>query len=170
MVEVENKYKTAKIYKLTNDLNDLVYYGSTIKKLSTRRTNHKADYQAYLRGRNIYITSFKIFEGNPTNVFITLVEEVTNCTNNKDLKIRERYYIENFECVNKHIPGQTIKEYYINNKNKFENYYINNKERIINKVRLYYSINKDRINLKRKLKRNLLKLENNNNITNNNNI
>ncbi len=48
-----------------------------------------------------------------------VVEEV-EYENKWELHNRERYYIENFECVNKNIPTRTRKEYDQDNKEKIK--------------------------------------------------
>mgnify|MGYP003137938145 FL=1 len=87
-------------------------------------------------------TSRLIFNDNE-KVEIELVEAV------EDLSIlnqRERYYIENNECVNKIIPTRTPKEWRNANidyikpmQNEYsKQYYINNRERILNHKKEIY--------------------------------
>ena len=141
-----NKYNKGKIYKIVDDSNNNVYYGSTIEKyISNRLAKHKTGYKRYLLGKRKYVSSFDILKNN--NYHIELVKEV-NCNNNFQLKERERYYIVNFECVNKYIPNRTSKEYYIDNKDKnkdkIKDYYINNKEMINEQHKKYNIKNKDK--------------------------
>ena len=98
-----NKYNNGKIYKIVDDSNNNVYYGSTIEKyISNRLGGHKKDYNGFLLNKREYRTSYDILKNN--NYHIELVERV-NCNNKFQLHERERYYIENFKCVNKNIPN-----------------------------------------------------------------
>ena len=154
-----NKYNNSKIYKIIDDSNNNVYYGSTIEKyISNRLGGHKTSYKRYLNNKIKYKpTSFEIIKNN--NYHIELVEKV-NCNNKYQLQQRERFYIENFDCINKNIPSRGKKEYnkyyrdnnkdyYFNNKKKIKetskNYYINNKEKIKEIKKNYRDNNKERI-------------------------
>jgi len=106
-------YKNSKIYKLINTTTNKVYYGSTTQDLKTRLREHRSK-----RNRINRETSKLLFNDNG-NVIIELVEEV-ECNNKKELFDRERFYIENNECVNKHIPNRTMSEYYQDNKKKIQ--------------------------------------------------
>jgi hypothetical protein len=87
----------------------MTYYGSTCEpRLARRLSKHKASYKQYKAGKRSYTTSFKIIE---TRVYeIILIEEFA-CTSKDQLHARERYYIENNDCINKYIPGRTKQEY-----------------------------------------------------------
>ena len=112
-----NKYLKAKIYKITCSENDLVYYGSTIRKLKYRLQQHKSNYKRYLEEKGQYYSSCEIVKY--ASAAIELVEEIS-CNTKKELLLKERFYIENNECVNKYIPGRTNKEHnkQYNEKNK----------------------------------------------------
>ena len=86
-----------KIYKLIDNTNGNIYIGITKQKLSQRLNNHKQDYK-----RDYHCVSKKIIANGDYK--IELIEET-------DDKTRERYWIENTECINIRIPGRTIKEY-----------------------------------------------------------
>ena len=43
MVELNSKYQNGKIYKIINDVDNLIYVGSTIKSLNIRFSEHKYD-------------------------------------------------------------------------------------------------------------------------------
>jgi len=143
-------YSKGKIYKLTTIHNpDLVYYGSTVNPLYKRKGQHKL---AFKNGQ-LSLTSSKLFELGFDNVEITLVENFS-CNNKEELLKRERFYIENNNCVNKNIPCRTRKEYYEQNKNeiniKTKEYYEQNKTEINIKHKKYYEQNKNEINIKHK--------------------
>lgn len=106
-------YENAKIYKLV--CGDLTYYGSTCGPLNKRKAQHNRDYKCWIQGKKGYITSFKLFENGEPD--IVLVEDFS-CDRKEQLHARERYYIENNECVNKFTPTQTNHEWYVKNKKK----------------------------------------------------
>ena len=97
-------YQKAKIYKLINDeMPDKVYYGSTTKRLlSERLASHK--YDAINRHDS---SSSPLFEYGKVKIF--LVEDFP-CETIDQLAKRERFYIENNECVNIRFPGRSDKE------------------------------------------------------------
>ena len=41
MVVINSKYQNGKIYKISNDIDDQIYVGSTIQTLNSRFTKHK---------------------------------------------------------------------------------------------------------------------------------
>jgi len=101
-------YSKGKIYKLTTPHDpELVYYGSTVLPLHKRKSHHKEDYIK----KNAKITSKQLFDLSVDDVIITLVENV-NCNSKEELYQRERFYIENNNCINKQMPGRTKKEWY----------------------------------------------------------
>ena len=141
-----NKYENGKIYRLVCNITNKNYYGSTTQLLSKRLYEHKRDYKKYLNNNKNYITSFEIIKGN--NFEIILVE-LFNCSCKLELEKRERYYIENNECVNKNIPTRTIKEWCKINKEYLKDY-----------KKVYYEKNKIKIKELQKEKNKLYK-ENN---------
>ena len=99
-------YSKSKIYKLTtiHDPN-LVYYGSTVNPLYKRKNKHKNKF----KNADYKCSSYKLFELGLDDVEITLVENV-NCNNKEELLQRERFYIENNNCVNRQLPIRTSEE------------------------------------------------------------
>jgi hypothetical protein len=118
-----------KIYKLICNKTNNVYYGSTSQSLMKRRDNHRQQYKQYLKGKCNFITSFEIIKDD--DFIIELVESI-EFNDKKELIARERYYIQNNDCVNKYIPSRTHKEYYIEHKEHFnqkgKEHYQNNKD------------------------------------------
>ena len=158
-----SKYQNGKIYKIVNDKLNLTYYGSSCQKyLSSRFYIHKKEKD------NKKYTSYKLFEeGEPKIILV----ELYPCNSKLELEKRERYYIENNECVNMAIPTRTGKEwreankdklkqdkkdYYENNKTickeKQKLYYQTNKEESLRKNRIRYALRKDKYNEARRLK------------------
>ena len=119
--------KTYKLHTLGND--DLIYYGSTIQTLGARLAGHRRDFKRWKNGKGCHYTSFKLFENE--NVVITLIEN-HSCNSKCELEARERFYIENNECVNKFIPTRTKKEHGKTDKMKAfkKEHHQNNKEKM----------------------------------------
>ena len=145
-------YQNAKIYMLESKEGGIRYYGSTTRTLKKRLQGHKKDKKRYEEGKtNHYTTSFKILEYEDCE--ISLVEDYS-CNSKKELEIRERWYIENNECVNKQIPTRTDKEWREENKDKIKEYfkkrYEGNKENILEYMKERYEKNKDEILQKNK--------------------
>jgi hypothetical protein len=113
------KLKVGKIYKLIDNTNGNIYIGSTILTLNKRLSVHKCKYKSYLNNKYTYVTSFEIIKNNDYRI------EIIKYVIYKDkieLRQRERYYIENNDCINKNIPSRTLKEYYIDNKDYKKEY------------------------------------------------
>ncbi len=107
------------IYKIYDNTNGNIYYGSTKEIISKRIAKHRFTYKKYLEGKFNYIKSFDILCNNDYSYCV--VEEV-EYENKWQLLNRERYYIENNECVNKTIPSRTQKQYYEDNKEIIKEY------------------------------------------------
>tara|TARA_R110000803_G_scaffold33159_2_gene72724 strand:+ start:1798 stop:2301 length:504 start_codon:yes stop_codon:yes gene_type:complete len=158
-----DKYQNGKIYKIVNDTLNLTYYGSTIQKyLNSRFYMHKKEKD------NKKYSSYKLFESGETKIFLV---ELYPCNSKLELEKRERFYIENNECVNMTIPTRTNKEWRDDNKDKLKqykkDYYVNNKEHCkakskinyfnnrdeqLKKNQIRYQLNKDKYNETRRLK------------------
>ena len=139
------------IYKIFDNTNNNIYYGSTKQGLSIRLSGHRRSYKDYLNGKINFITSFKILENN--DYTISLVEQVEY--NDKiELTARERFYIENFDCVNKVIPNRNPKEWYESNKEQINEqqklWREANKDKFKEYQKLYYQKNKDKEKIKNK--------------------
>jgi hypothetical protein len=114
-------YQNGKIYKLVSNVSDKVYYGSTTTTLVKRLYNHKVKY-------NLCKSKAIIDEDDYSMVLV----EAYPCDNKMELHKRERYYIENNECVNKNIPTRNKAEYRLDNIEKIiereKQYRLDNKE------------------------------------------
>ena len=113
-------YQNGKIYMIKCNDTDETYYGSTVTRLSQRKSVHK--------NNSIKTSASPIIDRN--NWTIELIEDYP-CNNLHELLTRERYYIDNNECVNKCCPLKTTPE-------KIEN------RRITEKI--YRDKNKNEIN------------------------
>ena len=80
-----------KIYKIVDNTNDNIYIGITKQTLSQRLSKHKHKTKNNTNGS----MSREIIKNGDYKV--ELIEET-------DDKTRERYWIENTECINKVIP------------------------------------------------------------------
>ena len=146
-----NKYKGGKIYKIIDNTNGNIYIGSTIQSLHKRKSQHKAE------GNKKCMSKFIIKNGDYDMVLI----ENYPCESKEELHIRERYYIENNDCINEMIPSRTGQEWYQINrerileksKNKVKtgerkryekDYALKNKDIINEKSKLWYQSNKDK--------------------------
>ena len=125
------------------------YYGSTLQKLSKRMDFHRGSYKTWKNGKRRKITCFDLFEKyGLENCKIYLVE-LYPCKSREELESREGYYIRNYDCVNKTIPGRTQKEYHNDNKEKIiqyrKEYCKLNKDKILEKNKEWRNNNKDKI-------------------------
>lgn len=141
-------YKNGKIYKVICSETQSFYIGSTTQPLSKRLCEHKTRFNNCL-----------------TKSFITpkiyLVEDFS-CERKEQLLMRERYHIENTDCVNLRLPLVTneerkdyLKNRYENNKEKIlkqhQEYRENNKEKIKEDTKIYKNKNKEIIRIKNKI-------------------
>lgn len=109
-------YQLGKIYKITG--NGYTYYGSTCEPTLARRlSGHVCNHKQKLNNKNRITTSFKCFENDCKDYVITLVE-LFPCNSKDELHARERYHIENNECINKYIPTRSKQEYRNTDENK----------------------------------------------------
>ena len=129
------------IYRIYDNTNGNVYYGSTTQKVSQRVSEHRRHYKQYLNGTSPYVRSYDIIANEDYDYNI---EEVIDCENKYELRKRERWYIENNDCINKCIPTRSIKEWCETNKDKTKEYnkeyYQKNKEQ----RKEYYEKNRDK--------------------------
>ena len=121
-------YGNGKIYKITGS--NLIYYGSTTQPLNKRKEQHKKK----------ECSSKIIIEKGDWE--IVLVENYS-CENKEQLFSRERWWIENNECVNKHRPIRTAEEKEEQKKNAKKQFENNNKEHIKQYEKQYNIDNKE---------------------------
>ena len=145
--------KTGYIYKIYDNTNGNVYYGSTKESyLSSRIAKHRNDYKKYLEGKGNFYKSFDILKNNDYSY--SVVEKI-EYNEKYELHQKERFYIENNECINKCIPNRTKKEWTEANKDKMkeciESWRENNKEKIKQKTKEYREKNKENILEKKRI-------------------
>ena len=96
-------YKEGKIYKIKCNETGEQYFGSTTGSLRVRLNCHKSKTKSKKQCMSRQII-------NRGNFQIELVENYS-CETKHELHKRERFYIDNNECVNRIIPTRTQKEY-----------------------------------------------------------
>ena len=108
------------------DINDLKYIGSTSQTLNRRLTQHKCESM-----RKNKSSSHKL---NLYNCIIYSLEECEEC----DRKEREKYHINNIECVNTNKCNYDSKKYH-------KKYRKNNNEKLKKYIQEYQKNNKEKI-------------------------
>jgi hypothetical protein len=117
-------YKNSKIYKIISNETEDIYIGSTTQPLYKRFYEHKSKYKLWLGGQHCYVSSFELLKYGKCDII--LIEDHP-CERKEQLHARERYWIENTNCINKNIPTRTKKEY---DKQYHKQYRKDNKEKI----------------------------------------
>lgn len=126
---MDNKYQNAKIYKITNTENDILYIGSTIQKLKRRFAHHKhkqkigVNYPMYEAMRGLGFDKFNI----------ELIENF-DCNDKKELLNREQEIIDmydNIKLYNKFRAKRTNDEKKEYQKKYNEKYMTDNRNKIL---------------------------------------
>ena len=172
-------FQLGKVYKLTNEIDDKIYVGSTCQSLKARLQGHKCDAKRY-PNYSVYNHLNKI---GWCKVNIVLLEDYP-CNSEKELKFRERYYQELLKSdLNTHISilsederkknhieisrlyrqnnPEKVKELgkkrYEKNKEKWsenhKKWRQNNAEKVKEKWKIWYENNKEIISIKGKIYR-----------------
>jgi ribosomal protein S6 len=147
--KISKNFENPKIYALSSPHTNQLYIGSTCLSLPIRLRNHYELYKQYLKGNNNKrCTAFKLFELG--NVNIETIDSCEDVCCKKALLKRERFWIENNNCVNKNITSRTAKEsskaHYENHKEEKKIYYQVNKEKRLQYAKDYINANKDKYN------------------------
>jgi hypothetical protein len=103
-----NKYINGKVYALISESAKVVYYGSTIQRLSQRAGEHRRDYKNYLYNDGWKCSSFDVLKHEDAKII--LIEEFP-CETRLELEQREGYWQRNNNCTNINIAGRNTKEY-----------------------------------------------------------
>ena len=106
------------VYKVTDG--ELTYYGSTTTDLMTRLRSHRANGNTCETRRM-----------NKETMTIELVETVNEVDN---LKVREKWFVKNCECINKFSPITTQAEKVIQQKIRSQRHYEADKQKMIDRV------------------------------------
>ena len=135
------------IYKIFDNTNGNIYYGSTTVTISKRMTGHRSKYKEWVAGNARKCKSYDILKNGDYSY--SLVEQV-EYEDKGELLQRERWYIENNECVNKNIPTRSQDEKIEYHKEYNKEYYQQNREGLLENVMEYRQKNREIINEKRK--------------------
>ena len=138
-------YKNGKIYKIVCNTTGLQYIGSTCNPyLSTRLAGHRSDYKRYLQKKHNFISSFEVLKNE--NYEIILIENCP-CETKDQLHARERFHIENNDCVNmiKNVGLMNALGYVEYKKQSNKQYRTANKEKIAEYKKQYRAMNKEKI-------------------------
>ena len=111
--ECPRDYSKGKIYMIrpiSGGEDGEIYIGSTTKQyLSQRMTIHRNSYNNWKKGRYHKFTVYDLFDKyGLKGCEIVLIENV-NCNSIDELLQREKYHIQNNDCINKIIPRRTVK-------------------------------------------------------------
>ena len=120
-------YQNGKIYRVVCEETQRVYIGSTCSTLIKRLYNHK----------NAKQTTCKDF----INPKIFLIEDYP-CDRKEQLLMRERYWMENTDCVNLVRAIRTDTERKEQHRENSSRYRLNNKELVLENNRQYWIDNK----------------------------
>ena len=143
------KYEEGKIYKIVCNKSGLIYVGSTTKHyLSDRLVQHRMRYKHYKDGKEkTKSSSYQIIENGDYDIILL---ENYPCKSKDELTSRERFYIDQIECVNIQKPGRTMKEWTNDNKEILKeyhkNYYQVNRDEALLKGKEYHILNKEKRN------------------------
>ncbi len=103
-------YQQTKIYRIRNNDTGKEYIGhTTYEYLSQRLRQHRAKYTSWLSGKEVHQSSFDVLDKDPNKYEIILIEHFP-CQDVYEARRRERYWIEQRECVNTTIPSRTKQE------------------------------------------------------------
>ena len=144
-------YNESKIYKIECITGEgQCYVGATTKTyLSQRMQGHRGNYKRFKNKKGTYIKSYDLFDLYGVENCIILLLENVNVNTKDELLAREAHYIKTLDCVNKNIPGQTMKQYYEANKEDIlkqqKEYKEANKEDITKYQKEYKLTNKEGI-------------------------
>ncbi len=113
-------YNNGKVYKIVpKSGEDEAYIGSTARKLLCQRMQqHRIQYFRHKNGSGGKITSYELFDKYGVDNCDIVLLELVSCNSKDELHIRERFWIETTNCVNKIIVGRTPKEWYQDNRDQ----------------------------------------------------
>lgn len=131
-------YSNGKIYKLVNNVNNLIYIGSTINKLRVRFAGHKVPSKINNRKSKLYELMREIGKYN----FKIILIENFSCNSKEELNSREQYWIDKLN-PELNMLGAIFNEENRKTKTKIRNerYYKENKEETLKKQGKKYQCN-----------------------------
>ena len=144
-------YNNGKIYKIVCNITGQIYIGSTCEpRLCLRLSKHVTDYKRWKLGKCNKITSYDILDRGNYNIYLI---ESFPCNSKDELTAREggiiKQYRIDFECINYCTPGQTKKEYELENKEMIQKrkqvYREANRQKYKDYAKIQYESNKEQI-------------------------
>jgi hypothetical protein len=91
-------YKNGKIYAIRCLTTNTLYIGCTTKDLLCKRlAEHTSAYKQYIQKNCKYYTAFEVLKH--ANYIIELIEAFP-CSSRNELENRERFHIQNMDCIN----------------------------------------------------------------------
>ena len=109
-----NRYSNASIYTIRNYKDDsLIYVGSTISPIHKRLSCHKNNCK---NGKSGSLYSY-IIDNDWSDWYLELYERFP-CNDRAELCKREGEVIREIGTINKQIAGRTVKEWYVDNRDK----------------------------------------------------
>ena len=144
-------YNNGKIYKIVNNIDNMIYIGSTTTKLCYRMAVHRCN---MIKNKNA--TLYQHMRKLGIEYFTIVLIEEYPCSNKDQLLRRERYILELHNkqiLLNKNRPNRTnierlqqMRNWHIDNKeyhaNQMKLWFINNKTRVKKYKQKYYQFNK----------------------------
>ena len=128
---MNSETRSGLIYKLSCKNTLKSYYGSTSGTITNRLFEHIHKYK-----RGVKHSSADIIAGN--NYKIEEIE-IIDYVDKKELRDRERWYIENDKnCINHNIPNRTSKDWHLLHPEYNKEYYKKNKEKHQEYMKSYY--------------------------------
>ena len=136
-------YTKGKIYRIYNTITNDIYIGATTQLLCQRMKGHR---EACKVSKNINIKLYKSFKEHGIQRFYIVLLENFNCNSKEELSAKEGQYIRELRpALNTKIEGRTLKQYYVDNIDKFKQYKLNNLDKIKEQQKQYYDNNIDKI-------------------------
>lgn len=132
-------YNNSKVYKIINDIDDLIYVGSTKNTLIKRWGGHKLDSKKPSQGHRLIYQH--INKHGVEHFRIVLVESV-NCANKDELRAREEYWRKELKATLNAFRAIVTPEEV---KADAKQYNIDNNEQILEKKKQYREENKEKI-------------------------
>ena len=93
------------IYKIVCRTTGKIYVGSTKLTIEERLKMHESNKRCWERGTYHYVTSFKVLESNDYDI------ELIEVCDEEERNVREGFYIQTLNTVNRFIAGRNKKEY-----------------------------------------------------------
>ena len=117
MSNIFNKYINSKVYKITNNINNICYVGSTTCTLRQRFSGHKSGYKIWLKNINYnQCMSYILFHNY--GLENCTIQELCICNSLSELKEKEAFYIKSLDTINKVVPIINMESCFCNICNK----------------------------------------------------